>query len=336
MRWLRLLGILFLFDNRFLFGAFYSPRLPANTRGTRKRLGYASRSRANTPRIRIFFQRGVNFTAEFPAFYGNDAAVRLTQLPAKEFNSLRWCLTAFASTTAPKVRGGKLAPGGDAGLTQLARTAHFARHECAPQAAVWMRGGHPADINSPAPRKTPKWCAITFPSGALCATLPPSTPTRLRIGVGTRKNVLNESAGGNLRPRPRNLSRDDSPMPPTSACIRIPQISGTRSTTSASTNISVARRPLHRCSRQKISARRVALQKPVAIQRSRFPSVVKRTVCSVGRHLSPRRLENPSQKATDALLSGPSMTNPGSPVLLVEKSAPTVTGAVPPTPRTPP
>src|SRR5580765_4537127 len=77
MRWLRLLGILFLIAIVFLFGAFYAIRAVArrHVRELETRLATLPDPATNTPFPKFFFQRGVNFTAEFPAFYGDDAAV---------------------------------------------------------------------------------------------------------------------------------------------------------------------------------------------------------------------------------------------------------------------
>ena len=139
MRWLRLLGIFFLFAIVFLFGAFYSYRAVArkHARELETRLATLPDPAANTPYPKFFFQRGVNFTAEFPAFYGNDAAVEmLKKLPAHGINSIALVPYGFASTKEPKVRGWNTRWEGDAGVTQLARIAHSLGHEGAAEAAA--------------------------------------------------------------------------------------------------------------------------------------------------------------------------------------------------------
>src|SRR5258708_8754215 len=106
MRWLRLLGIFFLFAIVFLFGAFYSYRAVArkHARELETRLATLPDPAANTPYPKFFFQRGVNFTAAFPAFYGNDAAVEmLKKLPAHGINSIALVPDRSASTKHAKL-----------------------------------------------------------------------------------------------------------------------------------------------------------------------------------------------------------------------------------------
>src|SRR5258705_1832462 len=154
MRWLRLLGILFLFAIVFLFGAFYSYRAVArkHARELETRLATLPDPAANTPYPKFFFQRGVNFTAEFPALYGNDAAVEmLRKLPGHGINSIALVPYAFASTKEPKVRGWNTRWEGNAGGTQLARIAHSLGTKVLLKPQLWMRGGNPADINCAGP-----------------------------------------------------------------------------------------------------------------------------------------------------------------------------------------
>src|SRR5258708_36648133 len=166
MRWLRLLGILFLLAIVFLFGAFYSYRALArrHTHELETRLATLPDPAANTLYPKFFFQRGVNFTAELSAFYGSDAAVEmLKKLPAHGINSIALVPYGFASTKEPKVRGWNTRWEGDAGVTQLARFAHSLGLKVLLKPQLWMHGGNPADINFPDAAENAEWSAQYLP-----------------------------------------------------------------------------------------------------------------------------------------------------------------------------
>ncbi len=162
MRWLRLLGIVLASAFLILFCALYTFRAVArrHTHELETRLATLPDPAANTPYPKFFFQRGVNFTAEFPAFYGNDAAVEmLKKLPAHGINSIALVPYGFASTKEPKVRGWNTRWEGDAGVTQLARVAHSLGMKVLLKPQLWMHGGNPADINFPGAAENSEWFA---------------------------------------------------------------------------------------------------------------------------------------------------------------------------------
>jgi len=209
MRWLRLLGILFLFAIVFLFGAFYSYRAVArkHARELETRLATLPDPAANTPYPKFFFQRGVNFTAEFPAFYGNDAAVEmLRKLPGHGINSIALVPYGFASTKEPKVRGWNTRWEGDAGVTQLARIAHSLGMKVLLKPQLWMRGGNPADINFPGAAENSEWFAQYLPFLEHYAQLAASIHADVFcVGVELEKMSGNDAAWRKLIARAREI-----------------------------------------------------------------------------------------------------------------------------------
>ncbi len=162
MRSLRFLGTLFCLALLFLAGVLFLYRSAArkHTRDLAAQLGKLPDRAANTPYPKFVFQRGVNFTAEFPAFYGDAAAVEmLQQLPAHGINAIALVPYGFASTTEPKVRGWNTRWEGDAGITQLARVAHSLGMKVLLKPQLWMHGGNPADINFPGATENSEWFA---------------------------------------------------------------------------------------------------------------------------------------------------------------------------------
>src|SRR5258707_3817733 len=209
MRWLRLLGSLFLFAIVLLFGAFYTYRAVArkHARELEARLVTLPDPAANTPYPKFFFQRGVNFTAEFPAFYGNDAAVEmLRKLPAYGINAIALVPYGFASTKEPKVRGWNTRWEGDAGITQLARVAHSLGMKVLLKPQLWMRGGNPADINFPGATQNSEWFAQYQPFLEHYAQLASAIHADVFcIGVELEKMSGNESAWRKLIARAREI-----------------------------------------------------------------------------------------------------------------------------------
>lgn len=160
MRWLRAFGIALLLAVVLLVGAFYSYRVVARRqqRDLRVNLEKLPDPAAGKPFPRNFFQHGVNFTAEFPAFYGSDRAVEmLKQLPSYGVDSVALVPYGFASTKEPQVRGWNTRWEGDAGVTQLARVAHALGMKVLLKPQLWMRSGNPADIDFPEPVQRAEW-----------------------------------------------------------------------------------------------------------------------------------------------------------------------------------
>jgi arabinogalactan endo-1,4-beta-galactosidase len=209
MRWLRLLGILFFLAILFLLGAFYTFRAVArkHARELGTRIATVPDPAANTPYPKFFFQRGVNFTAEFPAFYGNDAAVEmLKKLPAHGINSIALVPYGFASTKEPKVRGWNTRWEGDAGVTQLARIAHSLGMKVLLKPQLWMHGGNPADINFPGAAENSEWFAQYQPFLEHYAQLASAVHADVFcIGVELEKMSGNEQAWRKLIARARGI-----------------------------------------------------------------------------------------------------------------------------------
>jgi len=162
---------------------------------------------ARTPYPRNFFQRGVNFTAEFPAFYGSDAAAgMLKKLPAHGINSIALVPYGFASLKEPQVRGWNTRWEGDAGVTQLARVAHSLGMKVLLKPQLWMRGGNPADINFPGTAENAEWFAQYQPFLEHYAQLAAAIHADVFcVGVELEKMSANEQAWRKLIARAREI-----------------------------------------------------------------------------------------------------------------------------------
>jgi hypothetical protein len=160
MRWLRMFGIALLLAGLFLAGAFYSYRAIARKqqRDLRADLLKLPDPARGTAYPKVFFQRGVNFTAEFPAFYGSDRAVEmLKKLPGFGVDSIALVPYGFASTKEPQVRGWNTRWEGDAGITQLARVAHSLGMRVLLKPQLWMHSANPANIDFPDAAARAEW-----------------------------------------------------------------------------------------------------------------------------------------------------------------------------------
>jgi hypothetical protein len=209
MRWLRLFGILFLLAFIFLVGAFYSYRAVArkHVRELETRLATLPDPAAKGPYPKFFFQRGVNFTAEFPAFYGEDDAVEmLKKLPAHGINAIALVPYGFASTKEPKVRGWNTRWESDAGVTQLARIAHSLGIRVLLKPQLWMHDGNPADIDFPGTAENSQWFGQYQPFLEHYAQLASVIHADVFcIGVELEKMSGNEQAWRKLIARAREL-----------------------------------------------------------------------------------------------------------------------------------
>ena len=162
---------------------------------------------AHTPYPKTFFQRGVNFTAEFPAFYGSDAAVEmLRKLPAHGVNSVALVPYGFASLKEPQVRGWNTRWEGDAGVTQLARVAHSLGMKVLLKPQLWMHGGNPADIDFPGAAENAQWFVQYLPFLEHYAELATAIHADvLCVGVELEKMSANEQAWRKLIARAREI-----------------------------------------------------------------------------------------------------------------------------------
>lgn len=102
---------------------------------------------ANAPFEKNFFQRGVNFTAEFPGGYSSANALRiLKELVAYGVNSIAVVPYGFTSRDNPSVRF----PGGwesDESIALVSRVAHHLGIKVLLKPQVWVRPGYPGDLD---------------------------------------------------------------------------------------------------------------------------------------------------------------------------------------------
>jgi hypothetical protein len=160
MRWLRIFGIALPLAALLLVGAFYSYRAVARKqeRDLGAKLLKLTDPAVGTAYPKNFFQRGVNFTAEFPAFYGSGGAAEiLKRLPAFGVNSIALVPYGFASTKEPQVRGWNTRWEGDSGVTQLTRVAHSLGMKVLLKPQLWMHSANAADIDFPQAPARAEW-----------------------------------------------------------------------------------------------------------------------------------------------------------------------------------
>ena len=108
---------------------------------------------------RPFFQRGVNFTAERGAHYGDAESIRmLEQLPAHGVNSIALVPYAFTPPGEPAVRmprrGGMES---EDGLKVLAKRARALGLRVLMKPHVWTRDGFPGNLDYPDPAARKAW-----------------------------------------------------------------------------------------------------------------------------------------------------------------------------------
>ncbi len=112
------------------------------------------------PYPKLFFQKGVNFTAEFPATYDSEGARHvLEQLPAYGVNAIALVPYGWSSPDSPHVR---LATGRDSwenddGLRQLSRLAHHLGIKVMLKPAIWVRAGNAGDLQFPGAAERAEW-----------------------------------------------------------------------------------------------------------------------------------------------------------------------------------
>lgn len=209
MRSLRVFVVFLALMGLLLLGAFYSYRAVARkqARNPESRLGAISDPAAHAPYPKFFFQRGVNFTAEFPAFYGTDAAtVMLERLPEHGINAIALVPYGFASLKEPRVRGWNTRWEGDAGVTQLARMAHTLGMKVLLKPQLWMGGGNPAEINFPGASENAQWFTQYQPFLEHYAQLAAAIHADVFcVGVELEKMSANEQAWRQLIARAREL-----------------------------------------------------------------------------------------------------------------------------------
>ncbi len=117
---------------------------------------------SHAPYAKLFFQRGVNLTAEFPAPYDSASAREMLEsLPAYGVNAVALVPYGFAARGEPHVR---LNTGGgswenDEDLMELSRLAHARGIKVMLKPGVWVRGGFAGDLEFDSARDRATWFA---------------------------------------------------------------------------------------------------------------------------------------------------------------------------------
>ncbi len=98
------------------------------------------------PFPKMFFQKGVNFTAEFPGYSSENARLMLRALPKHGINSIALVPYGFVDRTNGHVRfGGGMES--DAGIEQLSRLAHQLNIKVLLKPQTMSQAGYPGDLD---------------------------------------------------------------------------------------------------------------------------------------------------------------------------------------------
>ncbi len=114
---------------------------------------------ADLPFPKMFFQKGVNFTAEFPGGYPSDSAREmLRNLPKHGVNSIALVPYGFVDRNTGSVRlGGRME--GDEGIEQLSRLAHQLNIKVLLKPQTMSQSGYPGDLEFPSAGIRAEWFA---------------------------------------------------------------------------------------------------------------------------------------------------------------------------------
>ncbi len=113
---------------------------------------------ADAPYPKSFFQRGVNFTSEYPDLYDSqDARDMIRQLPSYGVNAVALVPFGFDDHTVSRVRPWSTSWGNDDGIRQLARLAHSVGLRVFLKPHLWRAAGDPAELDLSAPGSRAKW-----------------------------------------------------------------------------------------------------------------------------------------------------------------------------------
>jgi hypothetical protein len=116
----------------------------------------------DAPFEKQFFQKGVSYTAEFPAVYTSEAARELLkQLPSYGVDAIALVPFGGATQNPPGVRFFSTTNSweSDEGLEQLSRVAHSINVKVMLKPQLWARGGDWLDLDIPDPAARAKWFA---------------------------------------------------------------------------------------------------------------------------------------------------------------------------------
>jgi len=151
------LGSLFLFGLLKSFGT--STSAGSAPRVQRPFLGKIQETLTGKPYDRLFFQKGVSFTAEWPDTYGSDGALHmLARLPRYGVNAIALVPFGFTRRGSTEVRFG----GGwesDSGIEQVAAFAHSLGLRVMLKPQIWVRPGYPGDLEFASELQRGTWFA---------------------------------------------------------------------------------------------------------------------------------------------------------------------------------
>ncbi|MBS1867841.1 MAG: hypothetical protein JSS69_18165, partial [Acidobacteria bacterium] len=108
---------------------------------------------------KLFFQKGVNFTAEYPDIYGSDRANdRLRQLKKYGVNAIAIVPYGFASEGSARLRF-NLGWERDGGVTRVADLAHKSGMKVLLKPQLFVRNGYPGSLEFPETKDRARWFA---------------------------------------------------------------------------------------------------------------------------------------------------------------------------------
>ncbi len=103
------------------------------------------------PYPKLFFRKGVNYTAEYPDIYGSKGAdERLTELKRYGVNAIALVPYGFASEKSVRIRF-NLGWEKDRGVEQLAEIAHRAGMRVLLKPQLFVREGYPGSLEYSSP-----------------------------------------------------------------------------------------------------------------------------------------------------------------------------------------
>jgi hypothetical protein len=114
---------------------------------------------ADLPYPKLFFQKGVNFTAEFPGGYPSESARQmLRSLPKHGVNAIALVPYGFTARNTGRVGwGGNLER--DEGIEQLSRVAHQLNIKVLLKPQIWVQPGYPGDLEFSSTEMRTQWFA---------------------------------------------------------------------------------------------------------------------------------------------------------------------------------
>ncbi len=116
---------------------------------------------ANLPFEKIYFHKGVNFTAEYPAVYGSEAALEmLRRLPSYGVTSIALVPYAGASRKEPRIQRWENGWEREDGIRQLSRLAHSLGMKVMLKPQLWVEPGNPMDLDFPQPAARARWFTV--------------------------------------------------------------------------------------------------------------------------------------------------------------------------------